>query len=384
MQKSEELKEVIKIVYQQLTQLKINLDHSGFVVDYTPRGDWHFWIADEQDIPSKITHPYFDSVWANQFNEAKEKGADFFATNLNFEEKNKFYNELLSYVPGLPEASKDFYLSCPGLAGSTVLFDNVSLYIENFSGIPFSDEENKILMRFGKVFQQTYTRFNDLKQAEAQAREAQIEAALEKVRSRTMGMQKSDELAETAYVLYEQFGLLGEGPEQLTIGIIDETQMVMEFWLTLGGNQINRLFRAPIEEPIALNKSYIAWKEKKRSLVIDISGDELKAYYNFFKSLPDYKEYNEFRNSQSTEQRRVIHYAFFSQGFLALASNEPKPTETIQLLERFAGVLEQTYTRFLDLQKAEEQAREAQIETALERVRSRTMAMYDSNELLEA
>ncbi len=84
-------------------------------------------------------------VWAHQFNEAKEKGIEYFSTNLNFEEKNKFYNELLSYVPGLPEASKDLYLSCPGLALSTVLFDNVSLYIENFSGTPYSDEENTIL-----------------------------------------------------------------------------------------------------------------------------------------------------------------------------------------------------------------------------------------------
>ena len=48
MQKSEELKDVIKIVYQQLTNLKINLDHAGFVVDYTLGGDWHFWIADER------------------------------------------------------------------------------------------------------------------------------------------------------------------------------------------------------------------------------------------------------------------------------------------------------------------------------------------------
>lgn len=168
MQKSEELKEVIRVVYEQFIHLKINVDHAGFVIDYTPKGDWHFWIADEQDIPSKITHPYFESVWANQFNEAKEKGADFFATNLNFEEKNKFYNELLSYVPGLPETSKDFYLNCPGLAATTVLFENVSLYIENFSGIPYTDEENATLMRFGKVFQQTYTRFLDLIKVEAQ------------------------------------------------------------------------------------------------------------------------------------------------------------------------------------------------------------------------
>jgi hypothetical protein len=175
MQKSDELKEVIKIVYQQLIQLKINLDHAGFVVDYTPGGDWHFWIADEQDIPSKITHPYFDSIWANQFNEAKEKGEDLFVTNLNFEQKNKFYQELLSHIPGLPETSKEFYLNCPGLAATTVVLDNIGLYIENFSGIPYSDEENKILIRFGKVFQQTYTRFLDLQRAESQNKIIQAE-----------------------------------------------------------------------------------------------------------------------------------------------------------------------------------------------------------------
>ena len=45
-----------------------------------------------------------------------------------------------------------------------------------------------------RVFEQAYTRFLDLQKAEAQAREAQIEAALERVRSRSMSMQKSEEL----------------------------------------------------------------------------------------------------------------------------------------------------------------------------------------------
>ena len=222
MQKSEELKEVIRVVYEQFIHLKINVDHAGFVVDYTPKGDWHFWIADEQEIPSKITHPYFESVWANQFNEAKEKNADFFATNLNFEEKNKFYNELLSYVPGLPEASKEFYLNCPGLAVSTVLLDNVSLYIENISGIPYSDEENNTLMRFGKVFQQTYTRFLDLQKAEAQAREAEIELSLERVRSKAMAMHSPNDLSETVNVFFKELKTLGIIPIRCGVGQIDE------------------------------------------------------------------------------------------------------------------------------------------------------------------
>src|SRR4029078_8194333 len=85
----------------------------------------------------------------------------------------------------------------------------VTLYVCNTAGIPFSDAENATFKRFGKVFEQTYTRFNDLKQAEAQAREAQIEAALEKVRSRTMAMQRSAELAEVATVLFQQVKALG-------------------------------------------------------------------------------------------------------------------------------------------------------------------------------
>src|SRR4029079_11901091 len=59
----------------------------------------------------------------------------------------------------------------------------------------------------------------------------------------------------------------------------------------------------------------------------------------------------------------------------------PLPSEMTNILERFATVYSLTYRRFLDLQKAEAQAREAQIELGLERVRASAMAMQNSNEL---
>ncbi|MGG2319971.1 hypothetical protein, partial [Salmonella enterica] len=78
------------------------------------------------------------------------------------------------------------------------------LYIENFSAIPYTEEENKILMRFAKVFEQSYTRFLDLQKAEAQAREANIEAALERVRAAMMAMHHSEGLPDIMKVILEQ------------------------------------------------------------------------------------------------------------------------------------------------------------------------------------
>ena len=60
------------------------------------------------------------------------------------------------------------------------------------------EKQIKILKRFRNVFDLAYRRYTDIAQAEAQVREAQIQLALERVRARTLAMQKSDELAETA------------------------------------------------------------------------------------------------------------------------------------------------------------------------------------------
>ncbi|HEY6437273.1 MAG TPA: hypothetical protein VIY47_11840, partial [Ignavibacteriaceae bacterium] len=336
------------------------------------------WLADQQGVPSQVTIPYFDCPHWNSFIEAKEKGIDFFANHLTFEEKNKFYQDLFKLIPGVPEETLEYYFSCPGLAISTVLFENVGLYIENFSGTPYTDEENNTLMRFGKVFQQTYTRFNDLKQAEAQAKESQIEAALERVRSRTMAMHQSSELAETASVLFKQLIELGIEPNRLYIAIVKDETGKAEFWITdEDGSKVGAGFSAKLNDNSSFNKMFDGWKKKNKSLTIDMQGKELQEYFEHLGKL------NVPFKGGLSQKRRVQHLAYFSQGFIGIAAPDLQPEETVILLERFAAVFNLTYRRFLDLQNAEAQARESQIEAALERVRARAMAMHTSKDLSE-
>ena len=358
MQKSEELKEVIMVVLEQFTRLDILIEHTGFIMDYKNRNDMHIWLSDKYESPFQITIPYFDSPHWNSFVKAKENGDDFFANQLDFEEKNRFYQDLFKLIPPLPEESKQLIFRKPGLAISTVLLDNIGLYIENFSGIPYTVDENATLMRFGKVFQQTYTRFLDLQKAEAQTREAQIETGLERIRSRTMAMQSCDELAETAAVALQELVKLGISPNRLYIAIIENTNTDIHFYLTNeDGSKDCSVYTSQIEKNLTVRKMYDGWAAHHSSIILPLEGNELATYLQYLR-----EEVGVPYKSIAVPQRRVQTIAYFSQGYIGIVSQDDPQEETIRLLERFAAVFNLTYTRFNDLKQAEKLAHQANLD----------------------
>ncbi len=378
MQKSAELKEVIQVVYDQYVHLNIHVEHTGFVMDYKARDDYDIWIADQLGVPSHVIIPYFDCVYYNRFNEAKKKGEEFFVTNLDFEEKNKFYHTLIEYVPGLPEETKDFLFSIPGLAASTVLLENIGHYIENFEGIPYTDEENSVLMRFGKVFQQTYTRFLDLQKAEAQTRESQIEASLERVRSKAMAMHTSDDLSETVKVYFQELKNLGMILLRCGVAEYGDEPYLANITVTSAtaeGDSFQILGRVrQIGHPV-LEGIYEHWVRQEEFFPV-LKGKDLHAYNQVISSkidLPDLPE----------DAIQYGYYFYFKEGSFFVWAQEKLSDDAIKLFRRFTSVLSLTYRRYLDLVEAETQAKEAKIEAGLERVRSRTMAMHSSDELAE-
>ncbi|MDI1322872.1 MAG: nuclear transport factor 2 family protein, partial [Algoriphagus sp.] len=382
MHHTEELKDVIQVVFNQFVGLNIRVDHAGFILDYKEREDMHIWLADhQQGVPTEITFPYFDSPHWNSYREAKAKQESFFANLLPFEVKNKFYQGLFELIPELTEEAQQAIFSKPALAISTVLLDNVGLYIEHYSEAPFTAEENAVLMRFGKVFQQTYTRFLDLQKAEAQTREAQIEVALEKVRSRSMAMHTSDELLEVIKVVSEQFQHLGFKFNNVSFAINNDAHDY-SFWSLAKGSS----------EPIQIQVPYI--NNPMYELVRKIQRIGIK-FYSDILTQEDNKQwfqhlFNHNPNLFSEESKEYVLNRGYARSiaitphiWLILGNyySTPYTDAENEIIKRFGAVFEQSYTRFLDLQKAEEQAKEAQIEAALERVRSRSLAMHHSSEL---
>ena len=389
MQKSEELKEVIQIVYDQFVQLKIPLEHTGFVLDYKNRSDYYIWIADQLGTPSSVSIPYFDCIYYNQFNEAKKNGLVFFASNLTLEEKNKFYHELFSHLPGFPEVSKDFIVQQPALTISTALLDNVALYIENFSGIPYTHEENAILMRFGQVFQQTYTRFLDLQKAEIQTRESQIELSLERIRSKVTAMKVSTDLLDIVVNMRTEFVALGH--EAHYFWHMHWLPDIYEKAMTSGdGARIGNVMTLPrhIHGDIPLIAD---WENSNDPTVVYVMNTDAAVDYvikminlgNFEQVDPNAPTLDDIRHIGGLTfiMARTTHGEI---GYSLPGKVSHPPVDGIATLVRFAAVFDLAYRRFVDLKSSEKQIREAQIELALERVRARTMAMQRSDELADA
>jgi signal transduction histidine kinase len=381
MHESEELADVIQVVYDELVGLSIPVDHAGFILDYKERDDMHIWLADhQQGVPTEITIPYFDSPHWNSYVEAKSKGENFFANLLDLEEKNKFYKDLIELIPSMPEETVQNIFDKPGLTISTVLLDNVGLYIENYTGTPFTEAENATLMRFGKAFQQTYTRFLDLQKAESQARESEIQLALERVRARTMAMQHSDELQEASHLLDEQVRALGIRTWGCAFNIYGEEDSTEWF-----GNEAGVLPTYTVPH-VGIFKEYYDRGQKGESLFIkEFRGQECIDHYEYMSSLPVIGEVlKTLKNSNDGfPTYQIDHVVYFKYGYVLFITRE-HVSEAHDIFMRFAKVFEQTYTRFLDLQKAEDQTEEAKIQLALERVRARIMAMHESDELLDA
>src|SRR4030095_16341444 len=376
MQNSDELAELVAVLFKELTHLDFLLTSCIIWINDPELSTNTLWVtSSEMNKPARplsIT-PFYHSFFKSIIHAWKAKDPKWIYT-LRGEEKSSFEKSFFNDVPDLPDALKAA-LTVPKEAVFSASFNNFGA-LEVLGTEPLSEEKFNILHRFGKVFDSSYTRFNDLKQAEAQARESQIQLALERVRARTMAMQKSDELPETSLLLFQQMKELGETAVQNSIGIINEEAGIVELSTTIQGNQLTHTIHVPIDDPYVMAKGVAAWKAKRKSLIVEFTGQELK-------------DYNEHRNSffetkrNFPEDRWIANLFFFSKGWLSFSSDKNISGESFELLKRFAAVFEQTYIRFSDLKQAEEQARESQIQLAMERVRARTMAMQKSDELAE-
>ncbi|MDP9229078.1 MAG: nuclear transport factor 2 family protein [Bacteroidota bacterium] len=257
----------------------------------------------------------------------------------------------------------------------------VALGISTYT--PLNKDELKLFNRFLNVFELAYTRYLDIEQALVQAKEARIELALERVRARAMAMQHSDELAELVATVFKELTHLDFSLTSCIIWIHDHEHSSNTLWIASA--EMNKPAQPFQIKPFHNNffKSIVpAWKAKDPKWIYALTGSEKKTFEKaFFKEIPNLPD--ALRKALKVPKQVVFSASFNNFGALEIVETEALTDEKFNILHRFGKVFDSSYTRFNDLKQAEAQAREAKIETALEKIRSRSLAMHKSDELWE-
>lgn len=191
MHKSQDLHKVIGVVFNQMESLGLVIQSAQISDNITDTKTASFWVAaDGQVYPDRIHLPVVKNAIMTRFIAACKNGESFYTQQLSKKQKDKYFHHYFenSSHKDVPRSRQDLIFSYPGMGFSIALGEHTALSIMRYDGILYQDDENEIVRRFFKVFEQSYTRFLDLQKAEAQAREANIEAALERVRARAMAM----------------------------------------------------------------------------------------------------------------------------------------------------------------------------------------------------
>jgi hypothetical protein len=382
MQNSGQIREIVKVVFEKLKELKFAIDGGVFVGTISKNSDYvNYWIGDDHaEYPNSFKIPKYDAPTITDIWDARKSGAEFISKTYSFKEKNIWFEYAFNHTDlkyALPEDFKKWILEQKYLTQSFAMQKNSMIGVHFHHAKTLTENETDILKRFSRVFEQSYVRFLDLQKAEAQAREAQIQLALERVRARTMAMQSSDELAEVSYLLNKQVVELGIPTRGCAFNIYNEHDST-EWFSNLEGTI--PAYKTP-RENIFL-KYYEAGQRGETLLIEEFGGERIKEHYRYLATLFVSGKKNETIHEDVTvvPEYQIDHVAYFKYGYL-LFITLGSAQQAHEVFKRFAKEFEQTYTRFLDLKHAESQAREAQIEAALERVRSRSLAMHRSDEL---
>ncbi|MEO6814025.1 MAG: hypothetical protein ABI172_08850, partial [Ginsengibacter sp.] len=209
-------------------------------------------------------------------------------------------------------------------------------------------------------------------------RELEIEAALEKVRVISLSMNQPQDMPEVCKTI---------SLELQKLGVREIRNVQTAIFYPERGIYMNYEYYAKHHKTFITETSYINHKVARAFAAKMMKGkDEFFIRHLKGKKLKEWLTYQKTTNvfiDKYLAKACSLNYYWYSLGPVALgiSTYHPLTEDEENLFKRFRNVFELAYKRYIDIEKAIAQAREALIEVALEKVRSCSLAMHKSDEL---
>lgn len=162
-----------------------------------------------------------------------------------------------------------------------------------------------------------------------------------------MAMQSTDDLAEVSALLDGEVRGLGIATRGCAFNIYGENDSTEWFSSEMGTLPT---YKTPRE--YVFKTYYEAGENGEKLVVKEFDEETCPAHYEFLCTVPVMGDALKqmIASGGSFPERQIDHVAFFKYGYLLFITLEQVPEEH-DIFIRFANAFEQTYTRFLDLQK---------------------------------
>jgi signal transduction histidine kinase len=364
MQSSGELADIVDTVFRELTRLHFSLDRCIIIIFDPETNGSNWWLANPEPgvVPIDLfikyhEHtPYLDIL--NAWKTRILKWQYLLEGNTKKDWDNFLFTETdLSHLPASV---------ITGMKSFERIYLNTSY--NNFGCLtissvePLQDDNFEILLRFAKVFDSTYTRFNDLKQAETQARQAIQRASVDRVRAEIASMRTTKDLERITPLIWNELTTIGVPFIRCGVFIMNqEQQQINVFLSTPEGRNVAASFYLPYTANEETMQIVSQWNRRE---IHRPHWDEA-AFIDFTKVLGE-------RGAITTGEKFLVesrpsdlylHFLPFQQGMLYVGDTAPLNNEHLQLVQALAEAFSTAYLRYEDFNKLE--SAKAQIEKTL-------------------
>jgi len=229
-----------------------------------------------------------------------------------------------------------------------VFGSKVSLMFITYEPVP---EAHDIFKRLGKVFEQTYTRFLDLKKAEAQALEVFKRASVDRVRAEIASMRTTNDLERITPLIWNELTTLGVPFIRCGVFIMDDEQQLIETHLSTPGGEAIAAFNLPYNAPGETAQILAHWHQKE---LYKQHWDEAQ-FVEFTQNLVQQGviKSGEKYLTENHPPDLYLHFLPFLQGMLYAGNTAPLNDDALQLMQNLADAFSTAYARYEDFNKLE-------------------------------
>ena len=214
-----------------------------------------------------------------------------------------------------------------------------------------SAESWDLLQRATSVFSLAYTRFSDLQLAEASAKEAVKQAALDRVRAEIASMRTISDLDKITPLIWKELNILGVPFIRCGVFIMDNSQALIHTFLSTPDGKAIAAFHLPYATPGNIAHVLSHWQSKQNYIdhwdesaftefagVLVNEGGVVSAE-QYLKTIPHGGFY--------------LHFLPFLQGMLYVGNTTRLGNDEIILIQSLAEAFSTAYSRYEDFNKLE-------------------------------